>query len=102
MINFNAISLGSTPVRRSVEYDELEDLPPAAELLKNQLSSNTPRRQSGYYVRESMLESEVRAALLSPTALKSMSTIKTKFLETVNENSSEEQQHSKRTSTCSD
>ncbi|KAI1721682.1 kinesin motor domain-containing protein [Ditylenchus destructor] len=90
---------GSTPVRRVVEYEDLEDLPPAAELIKQEQSSATPRRASGYYqCRESMLEGDIRSTLLSPDALKSTFVQSRMKLETVEENSTEDQRSSKHVS----
>ncbi|KAI1728869.1 kinesin motor domain-containing protein [Ditylenchus destructor] len=90
---------GSTPVRRIVEYEDLEDLPPAAELIKQEQSSATPRRASGYYkCRESMLEGDIRSSLVSPDTLKSTIVQSKKQLETVEENSTEDQRSSKHVS----
>uniref|UniRef100_A0A915DTJ2 Kinesin-like protein n=1 Tax=Ditylenchus dipsaci TaxID=166011 RepID=A0A915DTJ2_9BILA len=62
---------GATPRRREPEYDILmEDLPPTAELIKQQEANATPRRaSSAFRVRDSILESDFRANMMSPHSI---------------------------------
>lgn len=75
---------GNTPTRRDGNFiKDLIDLPPAPELLRQQELSNTPRRSSIFNTRDSILDSDFRRLILSPTSLKTQ--MNTKHLETVDE-----------------
>lgn len=82
-------STGNTPIRRNANYiKDLVDLPPVNELIYQQELSNTPRRSSLFKARDSIIDSDFRRFILSPTTLKTK--MNAKHLETVEEKNGSE------------